>query len=799
MIPRAALVLLISFLASVGCTSQAAAVDVPGVDLTLATAGTTKYVLVKPASPTEVDEYAVTVLADYLKQITGADFPLVTPAQADADSPAIFIGLSAPAFQRLGPDPLAGLKEQEHVARSVGKDVCLYGKGIHGNLHAVMEFLENSLGWRWYSVFEKAVVPSKPTVMLKPFNRRRGYSFAMREVGLRHSHDFYYQNGMNMGSENWGIRAKPGFVPYLRNDKFVHASFSYIPPKPEAVHHKFKWMERDNYFDTNPDFFSMNVAGRRVADRQLCFGNPGLRQELTRNILKHIAVSPGNDIITLDAWDTTDTFCYCPACRALEKKYGGPCGPIIDYLIEICNLLTKQHAKVFVKTLAYRRSQTQKPPVLPAGEKLPDNLIISFAPIEDCYFADWTHPDPRIQETYSDLVAWSRITKHLWAWLYPNPWGSGQYMPVGNLRRVINNMRLMHKAGVSGVFTDHNGFTSRSGLSELQSYLLYKLMQDVSCDTDALIREFTDHQYGAAAHLVREYLEDLERGREAMAVLPPGVGYESGQRYDDVTFPYLTVENIHRWQLLFDRMVALTAKQADSLLNVQLLRRELDFATLWKWLALRKAHPEYYKDYKVAMDRITAANRAKAPAGMQPAPLGTSVLADFIAVLQGSGQEKPLPPEFSGVDRSRIQVFLPTNTGRQNEPRLIVDPEAARGYAVTVHHPDLPFQLGFYQWLSRNPTKGNHGARLKLGREEIVPGKYRLYKLGTITVTPDCWIWFSAQSWGTHLEIGPRVYEPGAPNLWEAYVSLKCDGPKYGGTAKDDRVLCDRIIVVKKP
>ncbi len=44
---------------------------------------------------------------------------------------------------------------------------------------------------------------------------------------------------------------------------------------------------------------------------------------------------------------------------------------------------------------------------------------------------------------------------------------------------------------------------------------------------------------------------------------------------------------------------------------------------------------------------------------------------------------------------------------------------------------------------------------------------------------------------------GQRLYEPGADNQWEAYVSLKFDGPTYGGKAEQDRVLCDRIILVK--
>ncbi len=237
-----------------------------------------------------------------------------------------------------------------------------------------------------------------------------------------------------MASEHWGTRPESGFPPRLRNDKFVHGSLAYIPPSPEAREAStFAWLEKKDYFATHPDFFSMNSAGRRVASMQLCFANPALRRELTRNILRHIAAAPGNDIITVDAADTPDAFCYCPECKALEEKYQCPGGPIFDCLIELCGLLEKEHPGKLVRTLAYRRSQTQKPPVLPGGGRLPDNLIISFAPIEDCFFADWRHPDARIQETYRDLEAWRRITSHLWAWLYPNPWGTGEVLPVGTI------------------------------------------------------------------------------------------------------------------------------------------------------------------------------------------------------------------------------------------------------------------------------------------------------------------------------------------------------------------------------
>jgi hypothetical protein len=37
-----------------------------------------------------------------------------------------------------------------------------------------------------------------------------------------------------------------------------------------------------------------------------------------------------------------------------------------------------------------------------------------------------------------------------------------------------------------------------------------------------------------------------------------------------------------------------------------------------------------------------------------------------------------------------------------------------------------------------------------------------------------------------------------AANVWHAWVSMKFDGPSYRGTAKEDLVLVERIILVKK-
>ena len=247
------------------CTLCLVVAQSAGADLQIATAGTTDWQIVRSADVSGVDRYAADTLAEYLQQITGAAFPVLGPNAVNPERPAIFVGLSKPALRHLGRDPLAALENQEHVTRSIGPNIFLYGKGVHGNLHAVMEFLENSLSWRWYSVYEPPVVPSDRTVTLAPFHRTRGFSFKCREVALRYGADFYLQNGINLGLEtklrSKGLDVPPHLVSWLPTDKFVHSSF----------------------------------------------------------------------------------------------------------IIELCAILKREHPSTMVKTLAYRRSQTQIPPALPAG------------------------------------------------------------------------------------------------------------------------------------------------------------------------------------------------------------------------------------------------------------------------------------------------------------------------------------------------------------------------------------------------------------------------------------------------
>ena len=100
-----------------------------GQIITLAEAGRARCQIVAAPDADGIEAYAAKTLAGYLKEMTGAEFPVVSPDDREVDQPAIFVGLSEPALARLGPEPLARLRDQEHIARSVGQDILLYGKG----------------------------------------------------------------------------------------------------------------------------------------------------------------------------------------------------------------------------------------------------------------------------------------------------------------------------------------------------------------------------------------------------------------------------------------------------------------------------------------------------------------------------------------------------------------------------------------------------------------------------------------------------------------------------------------------
>ena len=787
-------ILMLVTLALAQAPSEAVS-DIPhavlGKPLVLASDGIACYEIVIAPDATAIDRYAADVLASTLEQMTQAVFPVVE-AGAQSKNPAIFLGLSDAAIQKLRTNPLSVLGSQEQVARSIGKDIYLYGQGIHGNLHAMLMFLEDELGWRWFSRFEEPVFPVDRNLALASFSRTRTFSFAYRMTEFQKIFD--YHAGINMGfSERQdrvlrltgNITYPDGVESLLYNPEFVHATGNYIPPAPtyKTVRDVYDWVTNRRYFTTNPEYFALTASGRRTPEGTYCFSNPGLRAELTAHVLEHLRLLKEQGIedalITIDTHDGGGKLCYCPQCQALEGTYQCPGGPLFDYLIELCAEVNILYPKAQIKTGASRVEKTGMAPTLPEGVSWPDNLVVIFANISDRLDRDWGCADN--SQNYGLLQDWLELTPKVWTWYYPNPYGLGQDMPFAGIRRQVADLRRMHELGVQGVFFEfttpnvHQG----EGFVELQKYIYTQLLQDISQDETALIKAFTDSVYGDAAPLVRQYLEELEDAQAASVYRMPltitSIDF-------DTTLAYLTTERLMRWHGYFDQMETLVAADAHRLLNVRRLRRNIELATLGRWHALTDAYPDYFTDYQVHIART--GDHAD-----------SQLVADFETIIL-AGKPKPLPEPFASMPEGAVIRTMPTNYSRGTSPKIAPDPDAAFGYAATIDLPDLPFNFGYAPRVA-----GMDRVEMTLTTDDMTPDTYTMYHLGIIEVMPaPSIIYFSNLSWMTHLLVGEKLFMPLSPdndNRYDVYVSLKFCGEQYGGTGPT-QVLCDQIILVRQ-
>ena len=228
-----------------------------------------------------------------------------------------------------------------------------------------------------------------------------------------------------------------------------------------------------------------------------------------------------------------------------EARESAQGAPLFDYLVELGATVKQQYPKVFLTTLAYRKNQTEQPP---RAIKLPDNVIVIFAPID--------HPSN--SDTLRNISEWARHTSHLWVWYYPNTYG--ETLPLGNLGRMAADFRLFHKVGVEGIFSEHDteGVYRSSGLANLQTWLMLRLRWHPDQDLEALITDFTDRYYGAAAPLIREYSACLEADTPAM-------GTRMSWNAPAGQFRHLTPELLVWSQRLFDRARAVVATNPVSL------------------------------------------------------------------------------------------------------------------------------------------------------------------------------------------------------------------------------------------
>jgi hypothetical protein len=473
---------LISLLLLISGCSQTVKNDV----FTIAENGTAKAVIVIANNASKPEQHAAAELADFLEQITGAEFEIVSPPAAK--SPRLLVGTEAAKLARpefstedLGTDGI--------VMLSVGNDLILAGGQPRGTLYAVYTFLEDELGCRWWSSSE-STIPNKPTLNVGNLN--------VRYVPVLEYREPYWFDAFD---SDWAVRNKcNGNRPQLDEERgghhtyqgFVHTFYPLIPP--------------EKYFKEHPEWFS-EIKGKRTYKRaQLCLTNEQMRKELVKNLKANLRKNPAATIASVSQNDWHGN-CQCAKCAAIEKEEGSPAGLMLRFVNSVADDIKEEFPNVAISTLAYQ--YTRKPPKY---VKPRENVIVRLCSIE-CSFSK-PLADERNQKFRDDIVGWSKICNRLYIWDYTTNFRH-HIMPHPNLRVLGPNVKFFAEHNVKGIFEQGAYTTNGAEMAELRAWVLAKLLWNPSLDGQKLIDEFIDGYYGHAASHITDYLNVIHDAVEA--------------------------------------------------------------------------------------------------------------------------------------------------------------------------------------------------------------------------------------------------------------------------------------------
>ena len=448
--------------------------------------GIAKAVIVIAEDASESEQHAAAELAEFLEQITGAEFEVVSPPAAD--NARLLVG--AEAAKLAEPDfSTEGLGTDGIVIRSVGNDLILAGGRPRGTLYSVYTFLEDELGCRWWSSSE-STIPNKPTL--------KAGNLDIRYVPVLEYREPYWFDAFD---SDWAVRNKSnGNRPKLDEKRggnhtyqgFVHTFYPLIPPK--------------TYFKDHPEWFS-EIKGKRTHNRaQLCLTNEEMRKELVKNLKANLRRNPAATIASVSQNDWHGN-CQCAKCAAVEKEEGSPAGLMLRFVNSVADDIKDEFPNVAISTLAYQ--YTRKPPKY---VKPRENVIVRLCSIE-CSFSK-PLADERNQKFRDDIIGWSKISNRLYIWDYTTNFRH-HIMPHPNLRVLGPNVKFFADHNVKGIFEQGAYTTNGAEMAELRAWVLAKLLWDPSRDGQQLIDEFIDGYYGPAAGQVRDYLNVTHDAAEA--------------------------------------------------------------------------------------------------------------------------------------------------------------------------------------------------------------------------------------------------------------------------------------------
>lgn len=750
-------------------------------------------VLVAPESRTMPEDYALTELSNHLAQVTGATFTIVDEATFSGGQPAIFLGQTAYAA-RHGID-FASCGDEELIVKTVDGNLVLTGGRPRGTLYAVYEFLERVVGCHWLA-WDTTVIPNTPSLRIPPLDIHQAPPFSPRE--LYNEISLSTAGNTTASADSTCLLRNRGQIPFdLRSGGFL--PYYHVTP-----HTFYRFVDPAVWFDSHPEYFSMNAAGVRTcgvpvigaAESGLCLTNPAVATVAAASIATFVDTKRAqyldsglipSDVVDLSVEDNAPFLCLCPNCVAFSTNEGSEGGLLVDFLDRVAAKLQATHPGLRLRSLAYGETDAA-----PLHARPSENVIMWWTDdysASDCY-RPLTHPINRGQ--FAKLTAWTPITPHLQLWDYWNMGNSAaqpavpQFIPVATIAADMGTFRTL---GVDGFFTEYEVGACDQSFYALGLWAGRQLTATPDLPVETLLRTFMSGYYGPAAAPMRQYHNFLEA---ALRDEPGSMKWSTKPS----SRTYVTMEFLLRCRDLL--LAAEQATTAGSLerLHVWQERIVVDNCLLnhWQKLVLQAGH-----DFPFTRDSLVAPyvqmRRAVADHWRRDADFMAAIDAESTALAAAP----PFPPQFAGLPANRVFDLPWSSLAHESPVELVDDPQAAGGKAVCyAPRPEETTEesprFGIYDRAS-----GRSAPSIQATAKD---GRYHWYDMGTFTLGTNSIIW-GHETWYLTAAYLASAYLNSAdptPNTWRFYISVKATGPNYeagAAPAAPRRIYVDRVVLVR--
>jgi hypothetical protein len=775
--------------------------------LQLARDGEALYAIVRGKSPSEAENLAAKELGEYLKKITGAEFPVATEGAALPKPHGIYLGWTEFATaQGIKPETLG---EEEWVLRTAGDDLILTGGRRRGTLYAVYEFLERDLGCHWLA-WDCEVVPSDRNLAVSSPNKNGKPAFSAREIYI--------------ATERFGGgEAKRNYKDMrLRNRSYLTWQpeiGGYLVYPPGRAHTFYQFLSPKKWFETHPEYFSMDAAGKRTcgtalaqertgaSGSNLCLSNLAVVREMATAIAaylksedaakyeKHRQCNPY--VVDVGMEDNAPFICKCPECTTISQREGGESGLLVSFLNQVAELLEKDFPGIQLRTLCYVNTDKVPKTVRPR-----DNVIVWWC---DLYgksdpFRPLTHVVNK--EQIGMLRDWTRIGKNVHVWDY---WDMGSVSCTASFPEFVSprvtsaNLRLCRDLGVKGYFCELEMSVTQQSFRALSEWAGMQMLNNPDLPEEELIDTFIKGYYGVAAPAMRRYYDYLENAMlnepTPMYAPMPATGRK-----------YLTHDFLVNCRKMLQEAQEATAPDSRERLHVWRELVVVDNCLLHQWERMKRVTG---KDFpfprEKALDEYEKIREAVIRGGGLGEKREQELLEEIKREITVFRVAIPLPEQFKNIPADKILDFPWTKFAPWT---LFDDPEAAGGRATCLprthvdpndpkSHANSPV-LGLYDRIQKRS-----GATLKLSPEQIPSDeKYHIYKVGHFRLGPDTILWGHA-SWHLSVYLAAAFVpddglEENNPNEWDVYVSTKIVGPAYvKDSKKENNIWIDRVILVR--